>query len=65
MRKPELLRWLRRAGCEVGFTKKNHIRVRTPSGAIVTTAGTPSDCRSWKNFQARLKQHGVVLCTTT
>lgn len=56
-----LLRELLAAGCRVTKTARGHIRVTTPRGKMLVTAGTPSDWRAWRNFLADLRRAGVEL----
>jgi hypothetical protein len=45
-------------GARVGRTRKGHLRLRLPSGAIVVTGGTVSDHRGWRNAMATLRRFG-------
>lgn len=56
----QLLRQLRRAGCEVEYTRNGHLKVHTPQGPVYM-ASTPSDPRSRKNDLAELRRHGVAI----
>jgi len=47
------------AGWVVSRTKKNHLKFKAPSGAIVIASSTPSDHRSLKNTRAELHRHGL------
>lgn len=47
------------AGWEVGFTKKNHLQLRSPDGVTVFGPGTPSDWRAILNFRAKLRREGL------
>jgi hypothetical protein len=65
MTRRELILEARRLGYEAVPTRGGHIRLVHPSGATVTGASTPGDCRSWLNTQAdlrrELRRHGVMV----
>jgi predicted RNA binding protein YcfA (HicA-like mRNA interferase family) len=47
------------SGWTVTKTKRSHIKLRAPSGAIVFASGTPSDVRAVHNLKAMLRRNGL------
>ena len=43
-------------GWTCDLTRKGHLKLRHPSGAIVIAAWSPSDHRALKNLEARLRR---------
>ncbi len=65
MTRRELIREAEAIGYRAEPTRGGHIRLMHPSGATVTAASTPGDCRSWLNTRAdlrrELRRHGVMV----
>jgi hypothetical protein len=61
---PEAYRALARTALRLGWTisrhGSGHLRWLSPSGAVITTAGSPSDRRSIRNDRARLRRAGLT-----
>jgi predicted RNA binding protein YcfA (HicA-like mRNA interferase family) len=51
-----LLRNVKAAGWQVSVSGGNHLKLRHPSGRIITMAATPSDWRSFANARATLRR---------
>ena len=47
-------------GWEVTKNNGNHLRWKSPTGASVFTAGTPSDWRAIKNIMRDLRKYGFA-----
>lgn len=54
-----ILRVAMDAGWTVERTKSQHMKVTSPRGVVIITAGTASDRRACKNFRARLRRAGL------
>jgi predicted RNA binding protein YcfA (HicA-like mRNA interferase family) len=52
----KLLRQASACGWQVVRTRKSHWRLRHPSGAVVVTSSSPSDCRALANLRAQLRR---------
>ncbi len=55
-----VLRDARRAGCEIRWTGKGHIRVDTPGGPVFV-GGTPGDQKVATHLRVILRRKGVEL----
>lgn len=54
-----LARRARRAGWTITRHNSSHLRWEAPDGAVVTTASSPGDRRSFRNERARLRRAGL------
>lgn len=50
-----------RAGCTVEITNSQHVKVTTPSGAIIRTGLTSSDHRAHRYLERDLRRAGVEI----
>lgn len=55
-----LVKKLQAAGFETRTTAKQHLLVLRQGRVVTCFAGTPSDCRSWKNSMAPLRRVGFT-----
>jgi hypothetical protein len=55
-----LARKARDEGWTIAATRRGHLAWRSPSGALIITASTPSDGRAYRNTCADLKRAGLA-----
>lgn len=58
-RTPELYELLAKAetdGWSIEETKRSHIQLKGPNGALIHTGGTPSDHRAVRNLRAQIRR---------
>lgn len=55
-----LVRAARAAGWTVDNTARGHLRLTSPTGAVVVTGGTPSDYRAPRHLRSRLRKEGLA-----
>jgi hypothetical protein len=56
----QYLRDLERNGYTIVRTRKSHIKVTAPNGNFTYQAGTPSDWRAMRNFQADVRRAATL-----
>lgn len=49
------------AGWSITVTGKTHLKWKSPTGAMVVTASTPSDRRTMLNVRGDLRRNGLVV----
>lgn len=54
-----LVRAARAAGWTVDHTRRGHLRLTSPTGAVVVTGGTPSDFRAPQHLRSRRRKEGL------
>ncbi len=64
-RRRDLFAALIEQGWILDLTKKNHIRARSPAGAVVYLSGTPSSRRTVDEDISVLRRHGFVRAART
>lgn len=52
----DIIRHAEAQGFEVWLGTSGHLKWRSPSGVVVTTAATPSDHRGYRNMEAKLRR---------
>lgn len=57
----EIVKVARKQGWEVTHTRNQHLRFRSPDGALVFSPSTPSDHRAIKNKIADLRRAGLEI----
>lgn len=55
----ELFKIARRQGWAVEQTRKNHVKLTSPTGQIYFTGSTPSDYRAGRNLASDLRKLGL------
>lgn len=58
---PDVAGALDEQGWTVGMNRNSHLKFRSPTGALVMGAGTPSARNSWKRTISVLKRNGLVI----
>lgn len=61
MKLQELLHAAERQGCRVERGRNCHYKIFPPSGGMIVASSTPSDYRSIKDVEARLRRAGIVV----
>jgi hypothetical protein len=49
-----------KAGWRVQTTRRGHLKLRSPRGALVVLGNTPSDRRAYRNARAHLRRAGLT-----